>query len=56
MTSNLSKSLVAAATAFLMPAFAVAHTEAGDATDVVHGFGHPISGLDHILAMLMVGV
>jgi urease accessory protein len=28
----------------------------GDTSGFVHGFGHPISGLDHILAMLMVGV
>jgi urease accessory protein len=56
MTSNLSRSLVAAAMVFLTPAVAVAHTGIGDPTGFVHGFGHSISGLDPILAMLMVGV
>jgi urease accessory protein len=56
MTSNLAKTLPAAATAILIPAVAFAHTGAGDTSGFVHGFGHPISGLDHILAMVMVGV
>src|SRR5262245_60690876 len=56
VTSNLSKSVAAAAMVFLTPAVAVAHTGVGDPTGFMHGFGHPISGLDHSLAMLMVGV
>src|SRR6516162_925284 len=56
MTSNLARILPAAATAILTPAVAFAHTGAGDTSGFVHGFGHPISGLDHILAMVMVGV
>jgi urease accessory protein len=56
MTSNLAKTLPAAATAILIPAVALAHTGVGDTSGFVHGFGHPISGLDHILAMVMVGV
>jgi urease accessory protein len=38
------------------PAVAYAHTGVGDTSGFVHGFSHPISGLDHILAMVMVGV
>ena len=56
MTSNLTRTLPAAATAILAPAVAFAHTGVGDTSGFVHGFGHPISGLDHILAMVMVGI
>jgi urease accessory protein len=56
MASRLIKSCLAAAPAILMPAVAFAHTGLGDASGFVHGFGHPISGLDHVLAMVMVGV
>ena len=35
---------------------AFAHTGVGPTSGFTHGFGHPISGLDHILAMVMVGV
>jgi urease accessory protein len=56
MTAKLTKTLFAVATAILTPAVAFAHTGVGDTSGFVHGFGHPISGLDHILAMTMVGV
>jgi urease accessory protein len=56
MASRLTKALPVAATAILTPAVAFAHTGVGDTSGFVHGFGHPISGLDHVLAMLMVGV
>jgi urease accessory protein len=56
MASKIIKSCLAAAPAILMPAVAFAHTAVGDASGLVHGFGHPISGLDHVLAMVMVGV
>jgi urease accessory protein len=55
MASKLIKPL-AAAMVVLTPAVALAHTGVGDTSSFVHGFGHPISGLDHVLAMLMVGV
>ena len=35
---------------------AFAHTQGGDAVGFASGFGHPISGLDHVLAMITVGV
>jgi urease accessory protein len=39
----------------LFPAVALAHTGAGESSGVVHGFMHPFSGLDHLLAMVSVG-
>src|SRR6478672_9742606 len=56
MTTKLIRPSLTAAMVVLTPAVAFAHTGVGDASGFVHGFGHPISGLDHILAMLMVGV
>ncbi|MCW5712996.1 MAG: HupE/UreJ family protein [Bauldia sp.] len=39
----------------LLPSVAFAHT--GDhSSGLAHGFAHPITGLDHILAMVMVGI
>ena len=35
---------------------AAAHVGAGDANGFVHGFSHPLGGVDHILAMVAVGV
>jgi urease accessory protein len=35
---------------------AEAHTGVGHASGFAHGFAHPLGGLDHVLAMLMVGV
>lgn len=40
----------------LLPTAAFAHVGVGQTSGFAHGFGHPISGLDHILAMVMVGV
>lgn len=39
-----------------LPTAAFAHTVAGDANGFAHGFMHPIGGLDHVLAMLAVGL
>lgn len=40
----------------LLPATAFAHTGAGAASGFAHGFLHPVGGLDHVLAMVAVGV
>lgn len=40
----------------LSPALAFAHTGMGDAHGFAHGFAHPIGGLDHVLAMVAVGI
>jgi urease accessory protein len=39
-----------------IPIVAFAHEEKGAATGFAAGFHHPISGLDHVLAMLAVGL
>ena len=49
LTSLLALSLIA------LPTAASAHTGIGT-HDLVHGFTHPLGGLDHILAMIAVGV
>jgi urease accessory protein len=42
----------------LVPTIASAHVRVGDADaqGIVHGFSHPLGGLDHILAMVAVGL
>jgi urease accessory protein len=40
----------------LAPRIAFAHTEKGAAAGFVAGFHHPLSGWDHILAMVAVGL
>jgi urease accessory protein len=40
----------------VLPTAAFAHPGHGDAIGFVHGFMHPIGGLDHVLAMIAVGV
>ena len=40
----------------LVPTAALAHTGHGDTFGFAHGFEHPLGGLDHILAMVAVGV
>jgi urease accessory protein len=48
--------LIAAATLTLVPTAALAHPGIGDAHGFVQGFAHPLSGLDHLLAMVTVGL
>ncbi|WP_409527790.1 HupE/UreJ family protein [Rhizobium sp.] len=55
MTSRLARPIAILLTV-LFPASASAHTGVSDASGFLHGFAHPISGLDHVLAMVMVGV
>jgi urease accessory protein len=38
------------------PALAIAHVEAGRAEGFLAGLHHPVSGLDHVLAMVSVGL
>src|SRR4030065_2154612 len=40
----------------LLPSFAYAHAGIGEASDFLHGLAHPAGGLDHVCAMLAVGV
>ena len=41
---------------FLAPTAALAHVGVGNTSGFMHGFMHPLSGLDHQLAMILVGV
>jgi urease accessory protein len=41
---------------FLAPTAAIAHTGVGDTSGFMHGFMHPLGGLDHQLAMILVGI
>jgi urease accessory protein len=45
-----------AALAASLPTLALAHTGVGAAHGFAHGFLHPIGGLDHVLAMVAVGI
>ena len=40
----------------LLPSLVHAHTGAGHGAGLLHGVGHPIGGLDHLLAMVAVGI
>ena len=48
--------LAAFALALLWPLAAFAHIQSGDAGGFVSGLSHPVSGLDHVLAMVAVGL
>lgn len=54
----LSRRLISAAAALaaLAPMTAMAHTGVGATGGFAHGFWHPITGLDHVLAMVLVGM
>jgi urease accessory protein len=42
--------------ACLVPTAALAHVGVGSTSGLAHGFMHPMSGLDHQLAMVLVGI
>jgi urease accessory protein len=41
---------------FMLPSLAYAHVGLGQTSGFVHGFAHPFTGLDHIAAMVAVGL
>jgi urease accessory protein len=47
---------LAAAAFILVPTVALAHPGHGGAEGLTHGFMHPITGMDHVLAMVAVGM
>jgi len=47
---------LAAVMLILVPASAMAHQETGQAVGFLSGLAHPVSGLDHVLAMVAVGL
>jgi len=57
MPTNAARVLSAlTAVIALAPTAAMAHTGHGDASGFMHGFIHPVGGLDHVLAMVTVGL
>ncbi|HEX5338290.1 MAG TPA: HupE/UreJ family protein [Gallionella sp.] len=54
--SVLLRSVLFVAAGALLPTFAYAHSGSGDAGGFMHGLAHPFSGLDHVCAMLAVGL
>jgi urease accessory protein len=50
------KRIFCLAAALAAPATAMAHTGVSPAGGALHGFLHPLTGLDHLLAMTLVGV
>lgn len=55
MRQTLKTALLALCAAAI-PATAFAHTGVGSTHGFTHGFMHPVGGLDHILAMVAVGM
>jgi urease accessory protein len=55
MRRPVALTILAAATA-AAPTAALAHTGHGEASGFLFGLAHPVGGLDHVLAMVMVGV
>jgi len=51
-TTTFAASLAAA----FSPSIASAHTDISDTAGFFHGFEHPVGGLDHVLAMVLVGI
>jgi urease accessory protein len=51
--SNLALSIVGL---LIASTAAQAHTGIGDTSGLIHGFAHPIGGVDHVLVMVAVGL
>jgi urease accessory protein len=56
MVQRFGKFGLALAISALTATAAQAHTGVGGTMGFTHGFGHPLGGLDHILAMVAVGL
>ncbi len=56
MPNNRAARIAILSFATLYPALAHAHVGVGDTSGFTHGFAHPMSGLDHVLAMILVGI
>jgi urease accessory protein len=54
---NLVRRMAAPATILVaLTGTAFAHTGHGDTSGFLHGFSHPLGGLDHVLAMVAIGL
>ena len=56
MTRHALDRLAIAASGILLPTAAFAHPSIEHVAGFTHGFAHPWTGLDHILAMVLVGM
>jgi urease accessory protein len=56
MTTTRALRAAALAALLLVPLVALAHEEKGQAAGFLAGLAHPASGLDHVVAMLAVGL
>ena len=56
MPRSLLPSIALALAALLLPEAASAHVGVGSPSGFAHGFWHPIGGIDHVLAMVAVGM
>ena len=56
LDSRKRATIIASAVTLLWPFAAWAHIQAGEAGGLVSGLSHPVSGLDHVLAMVAVGL
>jgi urease accessory protein len=56
MVFGFNRAAAAAAFLVLMSGAALAHPGHGDVSGFTHGFLHPLGGLDHVLAMVAVGL
>jgi urease accessory protein len=56
MNSCVKRTAIAAAILIALTGAAAAHPGHGDAGGFAHGFLHPLGGLDHVLAMVAVGL
>jgi urease accessory protein len=57
MNKSISRNIMVAIAAIcLLPQAAMAHTVMGSTSGFIHGLSHPFTGLDHMLAMIAVGL
>jgi len=56
MNRSVLTGLLSAAALALLPSLAYAHAGAGETGGFMHGLAHPAGGLDHVCAMLAVGL
>ena len=56
MRIGLRAGALALVATMMAPGAAHAHVGAGDAQGFMHGFAHPVGGIDHVLAMIAVGM
>ena len=55
-TSSLKRAAASGIALLALTGTALAHPGHGDAAGFAHGFMHPLGGLDHVLAMVAVGL